>query len=173
MKKVTMKIPVTQNDIVTRIFPKRRNDIHLGKEIITDISDIRINGVEIKGDAIRIYGNNIRAGFFIIRDVKDSNEEKVGISIDFDEVTANLWNSSAMKSLDFIKHNTSGSRVIIAKQNSVGRRSLYHLSKQCVCVHTNTLVRDTLIPSKYKYSQIRVLISQILTFIDKQNRPII
>lgn len=28
----------------------------------------------------------------------------------------------------------------------VGRRDLYHLSEQCVCVHTNTLVRDTLIP---------------------------
>ena len=32
-----------------------------------------------------------------------------------------------------------------------GRRSRpYHLSEQCVCVHTNTLVRDTLIPVKVR-----------------------
>lgn len=102
-----MKLPTSQTNLVTRLFTGIRADkVIIGEDIITNIEDLRINSVKVDGNAVRIFGNKIEGGYYAINDVKNSEDEKIGISIRFDEYTAQLWNSSEMRSLEFVFHNT-------------------------------------------------------------------
>ena len=74
---------------------------------------IRINGVEVKGDILKVYGNVVEAGFIDIRDCYEvhypdrENKKYLGKSYDMGETTARLPNTTtdpyALKTLSFIK----------------------------------------------------------------------
>lgn len=74
---------------------------------------IRINGVEVKGDIIKVYGNVVEAGFVEIRDCYEvdypdrENKKYLGKSYDMGKTTARLpdttTNPNALDTLSFIK----------------------------------------------------------------------
>ena len=102
-----MKLPTSQTNLVTRLFKGIRADkVILGEDIITNIEDLKINGVKVDGNAVRIFGNKIEGGYYSINDVKNEEDEKIGISIRFEKYTAELWNSKEMRTLEFVFHNT-------------------------------------------------------------------
>ena len=74
---------------------------------------IRINGVKVKGNAIKVYSNVVEAGFIEIRDCYEvnypdrENKKYLGKSYDMGETTARLpdttTNSNALDTLSFTK----------------------------------------------------------------------
>lgn len=106
MKTVKMELPSSQIGLIQKIMEvKLHDEVFFGEGIIRNLKEIRINKVAVQGDSLQIFGNHIECGFVEKRDVISSNDEKIGISFDIKEKTADVWNADNFHHIQFTRND--------------------------------------------------------------------
>lgn len=108
MEKINIELPQSNANLVSKMVDINNSSYTIldGEEIIRDVSDIVLNGVEIDGNAIRVLGNVIVVGYYKIKPIYNGDScEEIGKSVSFDFKTGKLWNSAEFNSLSFVRNN--------------------------------------------------------------------
>lgn len=106
MKEYNIEMPNNEVSNIKRIVTKygTAEKVYSGNDIITGASDIKLNHVKVDGDCLSC-SNYITIGFLEIRDCSDKDGNKIGISLDFKEKTAQAVNYDNFYQLSFVKNN--------------------------------------------------------------------
>lgn len=112
--RITIELKENEQSKIMKLAEAEAKGVGLKHEYIyCKEGSIRINGVEVEGDLIKVYGNVVETGFLEIRDCYEvnypdrENKKYLGKSYDMGKTTARLPNTTtnpyALKTLSFIK----------------------------------------------------------------------
>lgn len=106
MQEYNIEMPNSEVSNIKRIVTKYGTveEVYSGKDIITGASDIKLNHVKVDGDCLSC-SNYIIVGFLETKNCLDKDGNKIGVSLDFKEKTAQAVNYDNFYQLSFIKNN--------------------------------------------------------------------